>query len=162
MLMNQQGSQSRQVATAAGSSRSWQHIRKSKQASAARLQMSGSGGGAALCDSNQNDPSQAEGDDLANVVSIGSSDWLKQRLACDLLGDSVRAPWEIDEEELFHRLAGLVREAAGAPSDPDPSKLALHQLLLSMQKQVQENAEEVRSFLEVQLVSPAAASEDHV
>ena len=84
-------------------------------------------------------------------VQMKSSDWLKQRLACELLGDSVRAPWEIDEEEIFSRLASLLQSATA--TDAMPRQLALHHLLLSMQRTVQANAEEVRNFLEVQLIS---------
>ena len=47
-------------------------------------------------------------------TSHGSSEaamaagWLKQRIATELLGDNLTAPWEIDDTVLFERLASLI------------------------------------------------------
>ena len=48
-----------------------------------------------------------------DVVTKGDSEtmaagWLKQRIATELLGDKLAAPWEIDDNALFERLVSLV------------------------------------------------------
>jgi hypothetical protein len=103
-----------------------------------------------------------------------ASEFLKQRIACELLGEPMSAPWQIDEVDLFSRLKSLIGRAnaviesrASSPASlasssggqtPPPSlggaghvattHLELHQLLLSMQRTVQEKADEVRCFLD--------------
>lgn len=39
------------------------------------------------------------------------SEYFKQRVATELLGDEIKAPWDIDEERLFRRLAGILKAA---------------------------------------------------
>ena len=106
-----------------------------------------------------------------------TSDWLKQRIAVELLGDAASAPWQIDDGLLFSRLQGLLANASAVvDGQPRPSvdssggaltasassststaaadstraaqELALHSLLLNMQRGVQESADAVRAFID--------------
>ena len=102
-------------------------------------------------------PSRASADKL---------DWLKQRIAVELLGDTPCPPWELEEDVLFERLSLLVSQAAsivnaseqtGAPSTASGAggadaasqqSFALQQLLQSMQRTVNESAEAVKQHLD--------------
>lgn len=86
------------------------------------------------------------------------SNWFKQRVATELLGDAPSAPWEIDDEALFHRLECLVAQASGIVNakhegaadvvGASDQPFELLQALLSMQRTVQQNADAVRTYLE--------------
>ena len=106
--------------------------------------------------------------------------WFKQRVACELLGDAPCAPWDIDEDALFHRLELLISQASAIVHAQPPAAtpegaagggagagagggaadaFAVTQLLLAMQKSVQENADKVKDFLEA--AQPATAPAEY-
>ena len=163
-------------------SRGWQQARK----------MKGEGGLLAAARSGSSSPGReasAAGSAGAGAAAAASpADWLKQRLAHELLGDAVVAPWQIDEDMLFSRIESLLASAnalvesglppvsppadtaertlsgstlsasasssasaAGAASTADAraaQEYALHAMLLSMQRSVQESADRVREFID--------------
>ena len=126
---------------------------------------------------------------LAVSVGGGSSDggggaseadWLKQRIASELLGDAPCAPWEIEEDVVFERLRHLIAQASsivhakhadaaeGAPSAAAPAAagegpFGVLQVLLAMQRSVQDNADMVRAFLDeaedATIAAPPAAAD---
>lgn len=56
-------------------------------------------------------------------VQAETAGWFKQRIACELLGDEPRAPWELEEDVLFERLSLLVSQARAivhAQQQPQP------------------------------------------
>ena len=119
--------------------------------------------------------SQAAAEAKTTAASGSSSDWMKQRIAVDILGDAAVEPSKIDDDALFERLQTLISHAnaviddqQGRPSDGSQSfgtasvssltssstglhhaqELQLHSLLLSMQKSVQDSADMVRTFID--------------
>jgi len=49
------------------------------------------------------------------ISRLQAAEWFKQRVACELLGDPLTAPWDIDEDHLYARLSVLFADASGCP-----------------------------------------------
>ena len=139
----------------------WQKLRKFKQMNTpGGSKVVATPGGTALAPAGEGGATSA------------ASDWFKQRVAVELLGDSPSAPWEIEEEALFHRLSTLVSQAASivlahaerenpasetsttaaapaaAPAAANGESFAVLQMLIAMQRTAQENIDSVRTLME--------------
>ena len=66
--------------------------------------------------------------DNSSARTSGESDalaagWLKQRIATELLGDTLTAPWEIDDTALFERLASLIKGTSATGTQGSDAEL---------------------------------------
>ena len=88
---------------------------------------------------------------------MSTSEYFKQRVSMELLGDTQQPPWEINEEDLFQRLSELVAAGRRGPSEPllDASSVqgpqgTMHRLLFDMHQTMRETADAARRIVHEQ------------